>query len=594
MRNTFLTKSSVRAAVLSVAVRGFFFGILLLQCFLLHTPVLAQGFVPQKFDKSLIEESLQDQAILREEMLLDQAILREEMEQIRLEIQRIMKEIALSMKEEALKLKAELHGLQAETQRIQKEIMAALEKSKQDFIEGQEEMRKELKKMRQEAKTMTKEIKVVLAEQKEIWQQETTALKGSLVEARKEIANSDDILQSSRSAINEFKKEKEVTMADSRTKSNAAMFEAGVTFKKSQHDYKKDSANIARELMADIKKTRETLQLRQRAQKRSSKAAQQEILAALKIAKKKRVAELTQDSIRNKLQRKKNSRTKQKQTQKRERIKKIEKRKAVLKKAKTERRQRTEKRKAEYRKTQKNSKIKVRKNKSKKRLDSRKAKKQIKKKLDSIKSVKEDSFLQGSQENQDKTFNKEFDEKEKIEKKPQQKKLEEDKEELVIVADAPTKTSEEPPQVKASRFSKNITSLKNDLKKENGDPGALLAKLGDAYLEAQRFLGSQKDNEERQKILDLSDNQNLLLGSYEQAAWAYKLSLGFNHKNAETHLKIGKIYDEMGDGQNAIMHAKLAHQILKKRDNSRQMEEAKTFIEKLTLKYKGKSKKNSA
>ncbi len=166
-------------------------------------------------------------------------------------------------------------------------------------------------------------------------------------------------------------------------------------------------------------------------------------------------------------------------------------------------------------------------------------------------------------------------------------------EELVVasLSDAPAKTAEKSSQEKVSRFSKNITDLKKELKKANGNPGILLAKLGDAYLEAQRFISSQKGEEERQKLFDLSEDQGLLLGSYEQAAWAYKLSLNFTKKSAETHLKIGKIYDEMADGQNALMHAKLAHQIFKKRDNSNQMKETQAFIEMLTTKYENGSAK---
>jgi hypothetical protein len=84
-------------------------------CALLFTPPAhVQEFVPERFDKDLIQETLKNQKILREEM-----------EQIRLEIQRIMRETALFMKEKALKLKAELEGLQGETQRIKEEIMAA-------------------------------------------------------------------------------------------------------------------------------------------------------------------------------------------------------------------------------------------------------------------------------------------------------------------------------------------------------------------------------------------------------------------------------------------------------------------------------------
>ena len=103
MPNTFLTKSSGRSTFLRIAVLCLFSGFLLLPGLSLISTAHAQDFVPEKFDKSLIEDSLRDQEILREEMLLEQEILREEMEQIRLEIQRIMREIALSMKEEALR-----------------------------------------------------------------------------------------------------------------------------------------------------------------------------------------------------------------------------------------------------------------------------------------------------------------------------------------------------------------------------------------------------------------------------------------------------------------------------------------------------------
>ena len=195
-------------------------------------------------------------------------------------------------------------------------------------------------------------------------------------------------------------------------------------------------------------------------------------------------------------------------------------------------------------------------------------------------------------------FSNRLDEKKtrKIEKKPEQKKIADDKTEVVVASlpSAPTETTKESPQEKLSRFSKNISSLKSDLKDTSGNPGILLAKLGDAYLEAQRFMDSQKDTEERQNLLELSGNGGLLLGSYEQAAWAYKLALNFNRKNAKAHLKIGKIYDEMGDGRNALMYAKLAHQIFKRNDNSSQMKETQSFIDLLTAKYENKSGKKVA
>jgi len=292
------------------------------------------------------------------------------------------------------------------------------------------------------------------------------------------------------------------------------------------------------------------LQRKQKDQKRDSQKTQQEVLAALKSTKKQRLAELQRDSTRKKLRKKKYVRSAKKQTRKQK----------LRKKPK---RQRTKRRPPRR--------------KSKTRIDAKSGSKQL-----AIKKGLSSPDTQGKQEKPEvvvtpKTLDKALDEGE-----------------VVTAAKAPAKTSEESPQEKASRFSKNIASLKGELKNKSGNPGALFAKLGDAYLEAQRFINSQKDDEERQKILNLSNRQNLLLGSYEQAAWAYKLSLTFNHKSAETHLKIGRIYAEMGDGLNALMHAKLAHQIFKKHDNSKQLEETQTFIEMLTSKYKDKFEKNSA
>ena len=94
-------------------------------------------------------------------------------------------------------------------------------------------------------------------------------------------------------------------MADSRTESGAAMFEAGSIFKKSQQDYKQASKNIAEELKADMQETRRAMKRRTRTQRRDSKNVQGEVLAALKIAKNKRVAELRHDSTRKKLRKKK-------------------------------------------------------------------------------------------------------------------------------------------------------------------------------------------------------------------------------------------------------------------------------------------------
>ena len=325
--------------------------------------------------------------------------------------------------------------------------------------------------------------------------------------------DSDAVLQSSRSAFKVFQQEKVVTMADSRAKSNAAMFEASNTFEISQQDYKQDSKIIARNLKAGIKETRDAMKRMQKGQKRDSKNSHRNVLAALNKAKNKRLAELKRGSVKKNLSKKKALRPKRKRIQKPKRIRK-----------------------------------------PKSEVVDRK-----------IIKIKE------------------------IEKKPKQEKFMEDEAEVVVASlpDTPVKSSEESPQAKLFRFSKNISGLKNN----GGNPGTLLAKLGDAYLAAQRFMDSARDPEERQKLLDLSDNGDLLLGSYEQAAWAYKLALNFNHRSAETHLKIGKSYDEMEDGRNALMYTKLAHQIFKRNHNSRQMEATQSFIDLLTTKYENKSGK---
>ena len=119
-------------------------------------------------------------------------------------------------------------------------------------------------------------------------------------------ADTTEVLQTTREATNEIKKEQKVTLDDSRAKSDAAMFEAKTTFKKSQQNYKMSSKNITKELMADMKETRKIMQRKQKAQKRDCKNVQREVLAAFKTAKNQRITELKKDSSRRKIQSKKN------------------------------------------------------------------------------------------------------------------------------------------------------------------------------------------------------------------------------------------------------------------------------------------------
>ena len=492
MRNAAFHKSPRRSAVPCVALGAFFLGILLLQGFPLFTPVQAQTFQPEKFDQAILEDSLRDQEFLREQMLLDQEILREEMEQIRLEIQRIMKEITTAMKEETLKLKAELQGLQYETKGIQKELLGILENSKNDFIAGKEEMQAELQTMREEAKILTKDIKQVLDDQKEVWAHETAALKDSLVEAREEMAlakvDSGEVLKSTRSAFTDLKNDAGSTLAESQ----AALFEAGNAFKKSQQEYKEASKSVVAKLKLDMGDARETMQRKQKDQKRISENTNQDILAALKTGKNKRLRELKKDSQKRKLLSKKSARSSRKQIKKRKRVKNVEKRQALVRKSKV---------KAKDRKKTKQS-IQRKSTQRKRPIKRPATKRKVIKKKETIKRPV-------------------VEEKAKEIIKPLiEKEILADEGDVVVASlpDAETKSSKETAQKKLTQFSKNITNLKTKIKNARGNPGSLLTELGDAYLEAQHFMDSKKDGVNRQELLNSPDNQELLVGSYEQAA----------------------------------------------------------------------------
>ena len=80
---------------------------------------------------------------------------------------------------------------------------------------------------------------------------------------------------------------------------------------------------------------------------------------------------------------------------------------------------------------------------------------------------------------------------------------------------------------------------------------------------AQPFIDSLDDMEEL-ALLQFANKKGLPLGSYEQAAWAFKIALTFNINKAETYMQIGKIYNEVNDGDNAIMYARLAYLLFKK------------------------------
>jgi hypothetical protein len=107
-------------------------------------------------------------------------------------------------------------------------------------------------------------------------------------------------------------------------------------------------------------------------------------------------------------------------------------------------------------------------------------------------------------------------------------------------------------------------------------------------LKAQRFIDSS-DDIAKVALLQFANKKGLPLASCEQAEWAFKIALTFNTDKAETHMQIWKIYDEVDDGDNAIMYSKLAHLLYRKNKNSLKMQEAQNFIESLRIKYKDKA-----
>jgi len=137
---------------------------------------------------------------------------------------------------------------------------------------------------------------------------------------------------------------------------------------------------------------------------------------------------------------------------------------------------------------------------------------------------------------------------------------------------------------KLFEFGNRIRVLKKQIEAKSGNASPELIELGNEYLKAQRFIDSREDLE-KLALLQFANQESLPLGSYEQAAWAFKIALNFNTNKGETHLTIGKIYDEINDGKNAIMYAKLAHLVFKKKSNPAKIKEVQNFIESLTIKY---------
>jgi len=494
---------------------------------------------PFQFDAINREETLRDQQILREQMKLQQEILREEMEKIRIETQKIMKDISLAMKEEAVKLKEELVDPQDETTRVNEEILETLEKAKEDFSEGREEMRKELENMRKEAKSMTKEIAVVLEDQQHIWKEETVSLQDSLIEAKADLAaaqaDTGDALESTREAYNQFQEDKVVTMDDSKDKSGQAMDEAGRGLQKSKRDYKKASEKTAAEILAGMKEAKDSLKRRQALQKKDAANANRDILASVQKDKISRNAELRNSKRQNS---------------------------ADLKKAKQfGQTNQADTRQASLRKANIKGSAKAR----------------TGSKTDNTGDDETGGFGDGVLDargllefsNGPQPSSRDGNGTENQEGLDVALTLEEQKERFF-------------------EFGNRIKILKKQIEAKSGNASKELIDLGYAYLEAQRFINS-RDDMEKLALLQFANKKGLPLGSYEQAAWAFKIALTFNTNKAETHMQIGKIYDEVNDGDNAIMYAQLAHLLFKKNKKAAKMEEAQNFIESLTIKYEDKA-----
>jgi len=141
---------------------------------------------------------------------------------------------------------------------------------------------------------------------------------------------------------------------------------------------------------------------------------------------------------------------------------------------------------------------------------------------------------------------------------------------------------------KLFEFGNQIKILRKKVKAKSGSASKEFIELANKYLETQRFIDSL-DDLEKLALLKISNQKNLHLGSHEHAAWAFKISLDFNRNQGETHLTIGKIYDKISDGENAIMYARLANLVFIKKNNQTKIQEAQSFIESLEKKYGDKN-----
>ncbi|MEK9628039.1 MAG: hypothetical protein VW455_03360 [Nitrospinota bacterium] len=434
-----------------------------------------------------------------------------------------------------------MEKLQEETSRINKEIVESLEEAKADFSEGREDMRKELENMRKEAKSLGKEISVVLEDQKEIWKEETVNLQDSLMEAKAELAaaqaDSGEILESSRAAYREFQVDKVVTMNDSKDKSGKAMAQAEDTLQRSTKDYKKASERTAAEILAQMKNAKDSLKRRQAISRQEAANTNRELLASVQKDKLSRNAELRTSRLQTGADLKKARQFGQAAS--------AESRQAALRRADTQASQKSRLGKtAEVGGDEGTGEFGDR------ALDARGALESFEDQSDPNRRRRGGGFA-GEEDGTNAPLS-----------------LEEQKKRLF-------------------EFGNRIKILKKQIEAKSGNAAPELIELGNEYLGAQRFIDS-RDDIEKLALLKFANEEALPLGSYEQAAWAFKIALRFNNKG-DTHLTIGKIYDEINDGKNAIMYAKLAHLVFRQKRNSAKIKEAESFIESLSKKYGDKT-----
>ena len=352
------------------------------------------------------------------------------------------------------------------------------------------------------------------------------AAKAELAAAQSE---SGDVLEDSRSAYKDFQAEKIITMSDSKGESIEAMTEAGHTLEKSKRDYKKASERTASEILAQMKSAKDSLKRGQAKSKIDTNKAKKEILAALQKDQLRRKAALRNLKRRNK---------------------------ANLKKAENE----ASKKKALGKTTD------------------RKRDESIGNFGEGIQDAKG-----GLESFKDQAADKRSRQKDNATEKPSQRTVLGDEEEGSTVV----LTLEEQKQ-KLYNFGNRIKILKKRIEEKSGNASPELLELGNEYLAAHRFIDS-RDDLEKLALLQFANRKDLPLGSYEQAAWAFKIALSFNRSKGETHLTIGKIYDEINDGKNAIMYAKLAHLVFKQGKDKAKIQEAENFIEALSKKYADKT-----